>query len=420
MMFLRLSVFTFMFSMKLVIADTLVLDFNNNTSTVEQVRKYSATVKETVLVFPNKDIKRIDEDSLPEIIAALKGKTVSTLILSGHYVPASYSGKNGQLRINELLKAITHNKKMSVTIENLILRGCYTTRLNEILQHSVWHRYLPNLKYISGYKGRAWSSETEASQHFIYDSLALRKEFLNTQSEAEKTALFKRIRDYERSDLALWFKTAENQFYLTTDSISRKKPALNFNKITYTCKLNNVYRHKYNQLLKKYDAGEQPGFTRPAVDSGKGELRDIYEWLLKNQHCHQLHIWKKNNYDDVSKAAALLFFNRLTHNYQNIYNQYEFQQMLEQYNSNAGKKLILPDLNTSSRQAIRVFTHTLSSQLYNISDQPKDKMLNAYTMERLQYHLTAMNDLIVNLDSRRLPPNWLTEDDSFVVPFLVQ
>jgi len=406
--------------MKLAIADTVVLDFNKNTSTIEQVRKYSATVEETVLVFPDEDIKRIDEDSLPEIIAALKDKTISTLVLSGHYVPASYSGKNGQLRIHELLKEITKYRKLSGSIKYLILRGCYTTRLNEILRHSLWHRYLPNLKYIAGYKGRAWSSETKASQHFIYDSLALRKEFLNTLTESETTALFKRIRDYKRSDLALWFKTAKNQFYLTTDSISRNKPVLNFNKITYTCKLNKVHRAKYNQLLMKYDAGEQPGFTRPAVDSGKGELRDIYEWLLKNQHCHQLHIWKKNHYDDVSKAAALLFFNRLTHNYQNIYNQYEFKQMLEQYNAYAGKALMLPDLNKSSRQAIREFTHELSSQLYNISGKPKNKILNAHTMERLQHHLTGMNDLIVNLDSRKLPPSWLTEEDSFAVPFLVQ
>ena len=308
---------------------------------------------------------------------------------------------------------------MSASIENLILRGCYTTRLNEILQHSLWHKYLPNLKYISGYKGRAWSSETDASQHFTYDSLALRKEFLNTSSESETDGLFKRIRDYEKSDLALWFKTTKNQFYITTDSISRKKPVLNFNKITNTCKLNNVYRSKYNQLLMKYDVGEQPGFTRPVTDSGKGELRDIYEWLLKNQHCHKLYIWKKNDYDDVSKAAALLFFNRLTHNYQNIYNQYEFQQVLEQYNVYAGKHLILPDLNKSSRHSIREFTHRLSSELYNISDKPADKTLSAHTRARLQYHLTAMNDLIVNLDNRKLPPSWLTEDDSFAVPFLV-
>jgi len=419
-MFLRLFVFFFMSSMQPVFADTVVLDFNNNTSTVDQIRHYSATVKETVLVFPNKDIKRIDENSLPEIIASLKDRAVSTLILSGHYVPASYSGKNGELRINELLKEIFNYKELSGSIKFLILRGCYTTRLNEVLKHSLWHKYLPNLAYISGYKGRAWSSETEASQQFIYDSLALRNAFLSTASESETINLFKQIRGYDKSDLALWFKTANNQFYLTTDGISRKKSLLNFNKITYTCKLNNVYRKKYNQLLMKYDLGEEQGFKRPSVDSEKGELRDIYEWLLKNQHCHQLNIWKRNDYDDVSKAAALLFFNRLTHNYQNIYNQYEFQQMLEQYNAYAGKQHVLPDLNKSSRQAIRKFTHTLSSQLYNIAGKQKNKMFNAHAMARLQYHLTAMNDLIVNLDTRKLPSSWLTVKDSFAVPFLVQ
>jgi len=94
--------------------------------------------------------------------------------------------------------------------------------------------------------------------------------------------------------------------------------------------------------------------------------------------------------------------------------------MLEQYNTYAGKKLVLPDLNASSRHMIREFTHTLSSQLYNIADIPQNKKLNAYTLSRLQYHLTAMNDLIVNLDNRKLPSSWLTEKDSFAVPFLVQ
>ena len=42
---------------------------------------------------------------------------------------------------------------------------------------------------------------------------------------------FKKIRDYDKSALALWFKTDKNEYYITSETLKQNKTILDFNKI---------------------------------------------------------------------------------------------------------------------------------------------------------------------------------------------
>ena len=402
-------------------ATILVFNLNNNDSTVEQIHHYAQMNNEQVLVYPNNSIDSINESSMQQIIEDVKDDDIKTLIISGHYAPGSFSGKSGEIQQSAFLKNLNKYDELSSSIQNLILRGCYTTRTNEILLKSQWRSSLPNLKYISGYDGRAWSSENLYSQEFIFDALQLKQSFVNAQTPEEAVTSFKNIRHFDKSSLAIWFKTDENEYYITSETLAQNKTILNFNKIKNTCVLNMEPRLKFNGILEKYDRGEQAGFERPPADTSKGRLRKVYEWLLNNQHCVSLKIWEQNQYDDVNKAAGLLFFDRLTHNYQNIYNQNEFQQLLDEYNAVAESSLVKPDLSIASRNSIKTFVYNLSTDIYNKNNNGLAEKLNDYTITRLEYHLKGLDRLVITMDPLMLPGRWLTEDDTYVQPqFLSQ
>ena len=402
-------------------ATILVLNLNNNDSTVEQIYNYAQMNNEEVLVYPNNSIDTISELSLLQIVEDVKKYDIKTLVISGHYAPGSFSGKSGEINQTDFLKSLNKYNDLSSSIQYLMLRGCYTTRINEILLKSQWRSSLPNLKYISGYDGRAWSSESQYSQEFVFDTLRLKQSFINSQTPEQAKSLFKNIRNYDKSSLAIWFKTNENEFYITSETLSQNKAIINFNKIKNTCILNTDSRLKYNSIIEKYDRGELAGFERPPSDTNKGEVRKAYEWLLNNQHCVSLQIWEKNQYDDVNKAAGLLFFDRLTTNYQNIYNQNEFQKLLDEYNDAAQSKLINPDLSSASRSDIREFMYSLSTSIYNKHNNGLAGKLNKEILSRLEYHLTGLNRLVIMMDPLLLPGRWLTEDNTYVRPqFLSQ
>ena len=85
---------------------------------------------EQVLVYPNSSINSINESSMQQIVEDVKDHDIKTLIISGHYAPGSFSGKSGEIQQSAFLKSLSKYDDLSSSIQNLILRGCYTTRTN--------------------------------------------------------------------------------------------------------------------------------------------------------------------------------------------------------------------------------------------------------------------------------------------------
>lgn len=396
----------------------ILFDLNRNDSTVSMVKDYQANNDVMLYVYPNSQYSLKNPTDIKSILAKHENEKIDTLIFSGHYTPGAFSGRNGEIKQQNFLDTLSQHPNLKNNIQHLILRGCYTTRINEIVKTGLWRQSLPNLNYISGYDGRAWSSETLLSQQFITDTLELRSDLLASKSPDEAVSSFKKIRNYDQSPLALWFKTDGNEYYIASESLNRNKPIVDFNKIKLTCNLNLKTRLKYNKLLEQYDIGSEDGFERPPTDTNKGQLRKIYEWLLNNQHCLTLNIWDKNPYDDVSKAAGLLFFNRLTNNYMNVYNQNEFQQMLDTYNAITKDDITIPDLSTASRDEIRMFIYQVSTKIYNIGINGFYDKLDSYIISRINYHLNGLNQLIIKIDPLLTPSRWLTEEDIVALPII--
>lgn len=117
-------------------ATILVLNLNENNSTIEQIHNYAQMNNEQVLVYPNSSIDLINESSMQQIVEDDKDYDIKTLIISGHYAPGSFSGKSEEIRQSAFLKSLNKYDGLSSSIQNLILRGCYTTRTNEILLKS--------------------------------------------------------------------------------------------------------------------------------------------------------------------------------------------------------------------------------------------------------------------------------------------
>ena len=111
-------------------ATILVLNLNNNDSTVEQIHNYAQMNNEQVLVYPNSSIDSINESSMQQIVEDVKDYDINTLIISGHYAPGSFTGKSGEIQQSAFLKSLSKYDNLSSSIQNLILRGCYTTRTN--------------------------------------------------------------------------------------------------------------------------------------------------------------------------------------------------------------------------------------------------------------------------------------------------
>lgn len=397
-------------------ADIVVLNLNDNESTVKTIIDYALNNNLRTVVYPNENIGEVNNESIKVIVNELENYDIDTLIISGHYTPGAFSGKNGELKQKKLLDSIIKSTKLKESIKHLVLRGCYTTRINEILKGSEWRQSLTNLNYIAGYDGRAWSSETVLSRQFVYDALKQKQAFLNSSSADDLAVAFENIRNHTQSSLAIWTKTNDNEYYISTKSLGRNNHLVDFKKINFTCSLNHETRIKYNELVKKYDDGVDPGFERPPSDTDKGSMRRVYEWLLKNQHCITLQVWDRSIYDDANKAAGLLFFDRLTHNYQNIYNQSEFRQLLDSYNEVADTKIIAPELSEASRFEIKSFVYQLGTEFYNKMTNGLIDKLDSHTIKRIEYHLSGMNKHIINIDPLTTPQNWLTDKNSYATP----
>lgn len=411
---------TFFFTFGQVNADILVLNFNKNNSSVETVHNYAESIQTEVHVYPDKTITTLSKTSIKEIVSTISKNSIKTLVITGHHSPGVFSGKNGELSIKSLLDALLKYQNISNSIEQIILTGCYTARTNEIIKASQWRNKLPNLNYLSGYDGRSWSSETNFSKNYIFDSLAKADIFIKSTSTQTTIENFENFRDYDKSTLALWFKTDNNEYYISSESLNKNNSILDFNKLEKTCVLNNSTRLNYYDEIKKYDLGKNEGYLRPPLNIKKGKLRKIYNWMMKNQHCITLAFWDKRYYDDISKTAGLLFFDRLTKNYLNVFNPRELEYLVKEYNKDTSSKFIPPDILRASRYDIRQFVSTLSTEIYNKESNLAIKSISENILAGLDYHLNGMSNYILQMDPFLTPTRWLTENNSRVRPSMTK
>lgn len=373
-----------------VYASILVLNFNKNNSTVEQTQIYAKSQGIMVYVFPNKNIRTIDKNSLSEIFYSVSelNSPIDTIVFSGHASANSFSGKDGEIKQSDIREVMQGFPGIGQSVEKLILRGCYTGRISEVLPENGWRTIFKNLSYLAGYTDRAWSSETIYSKYFIFDTLNLSEDFLYSSTKDKSIAIFKSIRYFKKSAISIWFKSgkSEDELYITTETLNSKNDLLNISSLEKECHSLSKKRLKNQVLLEKYFIGNVSGFKRPPNNTNNTSLRKAYSWTLKNQHCTDLRVWQKNMYDDTELAASLLFYNKLAHNFLNTYNPYEFSFLINELNAHLETPLNNPDINLASRDEIRKFTYSLGTQLYNKYTNGLISLLDKNIITTLEYY----------------------------------
>jgi len=442
----------------------LLLNFNKNDSTVKAVRTAAAYRNEALIVFPfsNKHIEslpaenigNINKDSITEILniadafASNNQTQITNIVFSGHAGAGGFSGKNGSLRKADFISALAAFPKIKTSVTSLLLRGCYTTTLAEVMPNESWRKALPNLTLIAGYQGKAWSSEKSASKSFVKEVLQIEELLITTNTVEELVKQYQTLTHYKVSEIAIWLKNQNDsgaqENFITTKRLIQGRVPINLTKMAKECQLNEPRATLYTNDIRKFYVGKESGYFRPLKNThtSKNKLRKAYEFFNKNHHCQKYDYWLSLTNERLitpKNIMPLLFFNKIVENFDRAYDLKQLSELIAWANlmilsiSNDfpnveflnfpdvggrninDKQLIIgkntPDTIQSSRSAIIAFEIELNSFIINANNIPDMKSsINQKNLNKLKNYYTAYKQLLIDFSPLHLPHSWMTED----------
>jgi hypothetical protein len=451
----------------------VLLNFNENNSSVEAARVAAKHRDEVLIVFPFSDkhpesnlaksIKSINKDTIENILKIISkyarehDKPVSNITFSGHAGNGGFSGKSGSLRRIDFQKAIALYPKLTTSVKSLLLRGCYTATLGEVLIDSPWRKTFPNLSMIAGYEGKAWSSEKTASKTYVKEILQLEDSFTTASTVDEMIEYYQKLSHYKISATAVWVKPHEHpdeEVFITTNRLLKGNISINLGEISKECQHVEQRALAHNVKIHRFFAGNEPKYFRPYknTQTPKNKIRKAYRFFNKYDHCQQYRFWsvfdRENNYLSPKHIMPILFMNKIIENFDRAYSLEGFAKLIDWANVMFAtiskdfpyaQPLVFPDMKAdnisdemlkgndasaelinASRGSFITFDLELASFLDNAQNIPSmDAPENIYKLKQLKAYHSAFNDLLINFSFIHLPHSWMTTDvfASKLLPF---
>ena len=368
--------------------------------------------------------------------------------MSGHSGAGGFSGKDGGLRRENFINALQLSPKLRNNIVSLLLRGCYTTTLAEVLPSATWRKTFPNLTMISGYEGKAWSSEKVASKSFVKEILQLEANFLLAKTTNDLIKVYKSLSHYKISEIAMWVKTntgeKPQENFITTLRLNQGRVPIDLAKINKACKLNEGNAKDYSQEINMFWAGTEPGYYRPLKNThtSKNKLRKAYGFFNKNHHCKRYGFWpeiQNSTLISPNRIMPLLFFNKIAENFGRAYDQNKFSQLVSWANKmlfiikkdfSDVNELSFPDITgktindelitsgmvtseliKASRGTFLSFQIDLDSFLVNANVISEMKQpINQQNLTELKQYAHAYKQLLIYFSPIELPHSWMTDN----------
>ena len=451
-------------------AAILVLNFNQNDSSINAIKEAASIRNEELLIFPfsnrhpeskiSRSIPKINKDTIKEIFSITnnyvekKQTTITNIVFSGHAGSGGFSGKDGSIRREDIISAIEGFQEIRTSVKSLLLRGCYTTTLAEVMPNQSWRTMFPNLSVISGYEGKAWSSEKLASKTFVKEALLLENNFIFARSPEEVVNIYKKFSHYQISETAIWVKhqsiseSKNMESFITTQRVFNGKVPIELTHIAKQCKSNKSIAYGYQKEVQKYFEGDVTGYLRPLknTQTSKNKLRKIYSFINKKQHCIKYKFWDKRNIEkDLSpnNIMPLLFFNKITANFSRAYNVAEFIDLINWANQRQelAKKdfpfleaLIFPNITAKDVNdtfitgekppfgtLVKIVKHSSRGFLRDFELKLGDFINNSHNLivisnhehkiklARIKYFHKAFKELLIDFSPLYLPHSWMTE-----------
>lgn len=392
-----------------VVGAILFLDFNQNNSSIAAVEKASDELGESLLVYPNGQLLSVSKDNVAAIFKDVRerlfiaNEELTTVVFSGHSGNLVFSGANGELNVLQDLHATEFSALFS-TVKRLVLRGCYTTTLANVLGKSGWRSVFPNVEYIAGYQGKAWSSETAQSKSFMYEALAKSASFLAATNNDESVDIFQSFDHYKLSELGIWFKTSPgNEYYLTTKGVLAGKVSLDLADEAMSCANLETKKDTHQQIVRRYLLAE-PGYENPPDDTRFSDLRSAYTFFQKNNHCTQLGIWEYAKVTDPLIIQPLIFYKNVQSNFAVHVGFSEFEMLAAELVAGSLETFELPAFAVSTRSALMQSVMRLSSMSTDNSIE-----YDAGKRRALRHYLGALQKSLVELSPSVIPQRWMTE-----------
>ncbi len=387
----------------------LFLDFNQNNSSIAAVEKAAGELSEDLLVYPNDQFMTLSRDNAPAIFKDISERLsenndkLTTVVFSGHSGNFVFSGVNGELNVVQDLRLAEYQSLFS-SVKKLILRGCYTSTLANVLGESGWRSIFPNVAYIAGYQGKAWSSETPQSQSFMYEALAKSADFLSATSNDERVDIFQSFTHYQLSELGIWFKhNIDNEYYLTTQSVLDGNVSLDLAAEALSCAALDAKRDKHQQLVRRYFIAES-GYENPPANTHHSALRSAYTFFQKHNHCTDLGIWPYAKVTDPLIIQPLIFYKNVQSNFAVHVGFSAFEMLSQELVSASREQIDIPALANSRRSELLQTVMQLSAMNTDYAIE-----FDATKRHALEHYLSALQKSLVELTPSVIPQRWMTE-----------
>ena len=255
-----------------------------------------------------------------------EGKTVSSLVISGHDGAGHYHDSLGDddLSINDVKRAFDNYPNLRDNINSAFLLGCYTATKSEVIYLK---GALPNLKLIAGYYDQGPAGNNKAGHDYFFD--LLQKERLISTLSSEKAVkdmlnavsaihnVFPGIYMQICAQDSKGIKTPEEYHYFAFNEtlqdpetaevtgIVRKAAFQKFRFDACEEKLAKWYKES-DPLLSKFFHGK---LMIPAETGQGSPLRAIYSLIQDLAHC------KKRPPLGVASMKMLLFYRNVAKNF---------------------------------------------------------------------------------------------------------
>jgi hypothetical protein len=310
-----------------------MIDLNANDMTAKVIADYARDNGDIFLRFGSES-QIINKSSFEKFYKSIRPNLYKSPLISvtfsGHHGADVFSGIQGELSRDDFLSIIASHNDFHPSVKKLILRGCYTTTIENILPSSPWFKIFPEVDIVAGFEKKAWDDSKPASYDFIKAIIDVSPEHeLESIKQVEK--FFKNIPFQAQSELAIWVSSdmqlgGNAGIYLSTSNIQNNKRVLNLNTIVSSCSRLHKKKRKYEGLIDEILLDKNT-----LMAENQDDLRDIYEFLVVNHHCFYFDdLWAEDKKslgsmldhpDSKKRIMYILFFENLIKNFANYLNR---------------------------------------------------------------------------------------------------
>ena len=242
------------------------------------------------------------------------GKSISSLIVSGHHVGNQYWGDHDRKVIERDLSAtLKKYPKVTNTLQALYEWGCHTGEADKITE---WKTAFPSLKLVLGFLGTGPIENSMADNTILRDALTREADLLRTNDLKQAQKMLNGLKNAAVTYLA----GALNQCYVGTAITGLKANKIN-DALNVNC-ADPVLKRKLLESFshyQKYKAAQENTFTDvPGMDANpdKNSIKSFYNDEEQFKNCYRSYSIAIPSPDDI---VNLIHFKNIQANFQAFY-----------------------------------------------------------------------------------------------------